>query len=308
MQPSQAVQDAIAYAYSRGVVLAAAAADEAIEDQGYPASLLQPTGTGPDLAAGRGLSVTAADATDQRASFAGRGSQISLAAYGSYGPRGGGPRGIFGAFTVVDEPARDRLGVGAPAAAVPLPRDVRRRRALRLHPGHLDVDADGRRHRRAHAPPEPGARGRRDRARHQGRRAPARRRGLERRRRLGILDAGAALARARDTDRTRAGLEGDARAHARARASRSAGRAPTPGRAGVRRSGLARYELWRSSRQAGFRRVLVTRRRSKVVTLVRGRRYRFYSVAVDHDGNREAAPARPDVTHPPALIRPGAGP
>ena len=66
------------------------------EEQGYPSNLLQPTGTGSDLDAGRGLTVTAANFADQRASFAGRGSQISLAAPGAF--EGGGPAGIFAAF------------------------------------------------------------------------------------------------------------------------------------------------------------------------------------------------------------------
>jgi subtilisin family serine protease len=70
--PSQVVRDAVDYAFARNVVMAAAAADTPIAHQGYPADLLQPTGTGPDLAVGKGLSVTAADASDARASFAGQ--------------------------------------------------------------------------------------------------------------------------------------------------------------------------------------------------------------------------------------------
>src|SRR6185295_8540495 len=91
---------AVDHAIAHGVVLVAAAADDPIEDQGYPASALQPTNTGPDLNAGLGLSVTAADFLDRRAPFAGRGTQISLAAYGTYaGNDNNGPPGIFGAFT-----------------------------------------------------------------------------------------------------------------------------------------------------------------------------------------------------------------
>ena len=51
----------------------------------------------PGPRAGLGLSVTAATFSDQRASFAGRGTQISLAAYGAF-ERGKGPRGLLGAF------------------------------------------------------------------------------------------------------------------------------------------------------------------------------------------------------------------
>jgi subtilisin family serine protease len=55
---------------------------------------------GPTLRWTRGLSVTAADFSDARASFAGHGSQISLAAYGAYDSTPRPPAaGIFGAFT-----------------------------------------------------------------------------------------------------------------------------------------------------------------------------------------------------------------
>ena len=70
-------------------MLVAAAADNPVEEQGDPANLLQPTGTGPDITAGRGLTVTAANFAGARASFAGRGSQISLAAPGSFDDRSG---------------------------------------------------------------------------------------------------------------------------------------------------------------------------------------------------------------------------
>jgi subtilisin family serine protease len=81
---SPALVAALRYAYERNVVLVAAAADAPVEEQGDPANVLQPTGTGADLAQGLGLSVTAANAQDQRATFAGLGSQISLAAYGAW--------------------------------------------------------------------------------------------------------------------------------------------------------------------------------------------------------------------------------
>jgi subtilisin family serine protease len=88
---------ALNYALRHDVVLIAAAADAPIPEQGHPAKDLQPTGTGRDLDAGRGLVVTAADLSGGRAPFAGRGSQISLAAYGDTG--GSVPAaGIFSSF------------------------------------------------------------------------------------------------------------------------------------------------------------------------------------------------------------------
>jgi hypothetical protein len=65
---------------------------------------------------------------------------------------------------------------------------------------------------------------------------------------------------------------------------------------GVRRAGVARYELWRSRSGGPYRRVVVTRRTTRTLPLVRGRLYRFYTVAIDAAGNREAAPKRPDVS------------
>jgi subtilisin family serine protease len=88
---------ALNYALRRDVVLIAAAADSPITEQGHPAKDLQPTGTGKDLDAGRGLVVTAANMSGGRASFAGRGSQISLAAYGDTGAGVQAP-GIFSTF------------------------------------------------------------------------------------------------------------------------------------------------------------------------------------------------------------------
>jgi serine protease len=87
---------ALRYAFLHDVVLVAAAADSPTVEQGHPAKDLQPTGTGPHLDEGDGLVVTAADLTGTRASFAGRGSQISIAAYGDTGP--GGAPGIFSTY------------------------------------------------------------------------------------------------------------------------------------------------------------------------------------------------------------------
>ncbi|MDQ6847633.1 MAG: S8 family serine peptidase [Candidatus Dormibacteraeota bacterium] len=96
---------ALGSAASRKVVLVAAAADRPIGEQGDPGNVLQPSGTGPDLFAGIGLDVTAADYSGARASFAGNGTEISLAAFGAFNLAAGGPplclppqAGVFGAF------------------------------------------------------------------------------------------------------------------------------------------------------------------------------------------------------------------
>jgi serine protease len=95
---------ALQYAAARDVVLVAAAADSPGVEQGDPANVLQPSGTGPDVNQGLGLDVTAAAYNGARASFAGSGTEISLAAYGALDPDAGGilgfgpPPGLFGAF------------------------------------------------------------------------------------------------------------------------------------------------------------------------------------------------------------------
>jgi subtilisin family serine protease len=99
--PVDAFVSAIDYAIAHGVVVVTAAADSAVTDQGQPASLVQPAGTGPDLTQNRGLSITSANFSDGP-SGGGVGSQISMAAYGSFSSFGGsgGPRGIFAAFPI----------------------------------------------------------------------------------------------------------------------------------------------------------------------------------------------------------------
>jgi subtilisin family serine protease len=94
---SEGERRALGFALRRDVVLIAAAADAPIAEQGHPAKDLQPTGTGRKLDAGRGLVETAADMSGRRASFAGRGSQISLAAFGDTGAGFPAP-GIFSTF------------------------------------------------------------------------------------------------------------------------------------------------------------------------------------------------------------------
>ena len=292
---SRAVLNAIDYAVARRVVLVAAAADEAVEDQGYPANVLQPTGSGPVLEQGRGLTVTAADFADARAPFAGRGSQISLAAYGAYSTREG-PRGIFGAFTAQVNaletgdfgatprpPCRCRALLGednryaylqGTSMAAPM---VAATAALmrRLNP---DLDAtDVAQTIKATA-----------------RRSPDSVWNAELG--WGILDAGAAMLAARTLDR-RAPASKIRSAPTRTRRSvitlrwRGSDDAPR----GVVASGVRRYELWRALNGRRAQPLAETKATTKRVRLRRGGRYAFYTVAIDAAGNRERTPLRPDV-------------
>jgi subtilisin family serine protease len=110
---SPQLEQAIRYAYRHNVVLVAAAADEVSTAQGDPAEILQPPGSGPQLGSGLGLTVASADFTGRRSLFSGYGSEISLAAYGSFHnyPSEGGPPGIFSDFPA--NPTEIESGAGS---------------------------------------------------------------------------------------------------------------------------------------------------------------------------------------------------
>jgi serine protease len=296
-QPSQAVRDAVDYAFDHDVVMAAAAADKPVAEQGYPANVLQPTGTGPDLSVGKGLSVTAVDASDARASFAGQGSQISLAAYGAYdsSSAGAGPPGIFGAFTAgTNELETGSLGLPPRppcSCRTTFANDSRYAYVQGTSMATPMVAATGALIR--HLNPDLAA-GEIVRLIKETARRPA---GVWTPDvGWGILNAGAALTRAASIDR-RAPTSRVARLAPRTTQRTITVRWSTADKAppGVRSSGIARVELWRATDGGPFKRLYSTTRTSRRVTLRRGGRYRFYTVAIDHAGNREPAPKQADT-------------
>jgi len=293
--PPRAVVDAVAYAYARGVVLVAAASDTPVEEQGDPANVLQPTGTGPDVLAGKGLSVTAATFDDTRASFAGRGTQISLAAYGAFG-RSEGPKGLFGAFPAGDTEL-ERGGTGASGRGcgcrTTFAGDSRYAYVQGTSMAAPIVAATAALVRRLN--PDLGVAElltvlKRSARRRGGPSAP-----WEPELGWGILDAGAALARAATLDRTRpiSRVSGPPRTRRTSVTLRWTGSDPAPPR--VRSSGVSRYVLLQSVDGGPMRPVAVTRGRIRVVRVVAGRRYAFSTAAIDRQGNRERQPARPDL-------------
>ena len=289
--PSDAIRAALDFAVSREVVLVAAAANEPVEEQGQPANVLQPTGTAPDLALGKGLSVTAANFSNQRASFAGRGTQISLASYGSYGS--GGPRGIFAAFPAnTTEIETGLLGIPPipPCTSCRTTFNGDRRYAYlqgtsmaapqvagiaalvkRLNPDLKALEIVRILKETATNPgwePELG---------------------------WGIVDAGAAVEAARVIDRGAPISRLRAPRRSGSRSFRLTWTGADPATPGLVPSGVRRYEVFASAGGGGFRRIARTKKQSVRFTGRPGARYRFFTVAIDKTGNRETKPIRADA-------------
>lgn len=292
-QAPQALVDAIDFAYSRGVVLVAAAADQPVTEQGDPSNVVQPTNTGANLDAGKGLSVTAANFSDRRAPFAGLGSQISIAAYGTFDQRTG-PDGLLGAWpanqTDIDRgsvvppvaPCRCRVSFGgdtryaylqgtsmaAPmvAGAAALVRhlnpDLSAAEVIRL------MKETARRPEGTGWTPELG---------------------------WGILDAGAAVDSARRIDRRAPSSSIRAPRTTRSQTVtlrlRSADAAPP----GVTASGVSSVRVLRSANGGALRRIATTSAATLRLRLKRGSSYTFLTQAVDAAGNVEALPGAPDA-------------
>lgn len=293
---AHAIIDAIDYAVEKDVVLVAAAADSPVEEQGDPANLLQPTGTGGDITAGRGLSVTAADASGERASFSGRGSQISLAAYGSFAA-GQGPHGIFADFPANPTELENAGSVLFPqpgcqcrstflgdarfaylegtSMATPIVAGIA---ALASQANPEATAADIVRVLKQTATRPAGS-------------------GWSPELGWGIVDAGAAMAAIRALDRSapRSKLNGPARVRsARSLTLRWKGRDTVV--VGQQSSGIDHFDVYRSTDRGPYRRIKRTSARQMKVAVRPGSRYRFYTIAVDRAGNREAVPPRPDLS------------
>jgi len=87
---------AVDYAWANGSVPVAAGTNTPVpEGANFPAQRIQPEGSGPDLNAGRGLVVTAAAYSGQRAPFAQATTGVSVAAFGASSGSIGGRQGIL---------------------------------------------------------------------------------------------------------------------------------------------------------------------------------------------------------------------
>lgn len=288
-----AVRSAIQYAYDRDVVMVAAAADSPTDRQGYPSDVLQPTGTGPDASKGLGLSVTAANFADQRASFAGYGTQVSMAAYGAWNTGSNGPRGLLGAFpakttaletgslnppnpacncrTTFNGDTRWAYVQGTSMAAPIVAATAGMVRRLNPDLSSTEVIAllkqTARRPAGAAWEPNLG---------------------------WGNLDAGAAVRAARLIDRRPPATKVKV---AKPRSStivlRLVGVDAAP--AGVIASGIRSFDVLRSIDGRKATRIARTTHRKLRLKVRRGPRYAFWAVATDRAGNRELEPAKPDA-------------
>jgi serine protease len=294
--PVAAIQSAIDFAVRRNVVLVAAAADEAVKEQGQPSNLLQPTGTGPDLSSNKGLSVTSST-FDGRNSGGGEGTQISMAAAGSFSrfDETAGPPGLLGVA-----PAGPARRLDGDVTSVPPLFPCGCRKSL---DGATFAYLQG----TSMAAPQVAAIAALMRKLNPDATASDVVRVLKQSARRpagtwtdqlgwGVLDAGAAVDAVARLDRR--APTSRARAVRRTRAHRFrvrfSGSDPAP--AGVVASRVAAFELWRSTNGGRFRRISRTARKSVLVRGVPGKRYGFFTIAVDRAGNREARPARADVT------------
>jgi subtilisin family serine protease len=290
---------AIDYANAHRVVVVTAAADEAVSDQGQPASLVQPAGSGPDLTSNRGLSVTSADFFDGP-SGGGVGSEISMAAYGSFDTFGGsaGPRGIFGAFPVSAPTQMERFDLSDPlhprppcncrvgsspyaylqGTSMSSPQVAAVAAVIRIVNPDL-TSADVVRVLKQTAR-QPGSTG------HFWTGTLG----------WGILDGGAAVETARRIDRRppTSKLRAPKLVRGTRFTLRWSGRdtaAP-----GVVPAGIRSFDVYASRDGRAYHRIGRTSRTRMRFAGRRGSRYRFFTVATDRAGNREPGHRRPDAT------------
>jgi serine protease len=287
-----AIVSALHYANDKGAVLVAAAADDPVLEQGDPANVLQPTDSGSDINQNLGLSVTAANAADARASFAGRGTQISMAAYGTYGP--GGASGLLAAFpsqttnlergdpTRKIAPCHCRTAMGDDTRYAYLP-------GTSMSAPQVAGVAALMRHLNPDLPPADVVRILKQTAKRPANVAWTPELGW------GILDAGSALAAARSVD-AHPPTSQLQRPKVTGRSILLRWRGEDDAVAGVVASGVARYELWRSTPGHHAHKIATTRRHSMQLRGKRGSLYGFFTIAIDNAGNRELPPAKADAS------------
>lgn len=296
--PGTAVMSqAIDYAVSRNVVLVAAASNDAVSENGAPASELQP-GNGYDINAGRGLVVTGAEFSDRNAAT-GRGGEVSVAAYGFYDgtPPLEGPIGLLSTYPGNSTPRESGIPLVSSGCGcrTSLGGDSRYARlegtsmaapqvtALAAMIGQLNPSLRLVEKLRII---KGTARGR-------GRWEPL----LG----FGIIDAGRAVDAARRVDHSAPESRLRARRSARLRGKRRVRvRLRWRGKdlarhAGLIASGVSSYDVYLKRQGGRYRRIKRRTRRSTIVVKLRRGRYRLYTRVRDRSGNVEPTPRRADA-------------
>lgn len=283
--PSALMRDAVNHAWAMNTVVVVAASNKSTADQGFPAGYIVPNGAGPSLATcpagnttatgcSRGLVVTRAQYDDTNQ--AGFGSGVSLAAYGDSGP---GLPGIFSTFPATpttNESARASFGGDARFAylfgtSMSAPQVSGLAALIRsIRPGLSASEVI--------KIIEGTARGGGVWGSQLG---------------FGIIDAGKALKVATGNDVTPPSSRVASRGHSRSRSFKlrieRSDADPFGLSSGIRNvsvfvaRGKGPFKLWRKTDNAKL-----------TFTGKRGKRYRFYSRALDKAGNREPAAAHAD--------------
>ncbi|HKH42428.1 MAG TPA: S8 family serine peptidase [Solirubrobacterales bacterium] len=288
---SSELDAALDYAWANGAVPVAAGDNSPTPppSSNYPAEYVQPEGSGPDVDSGQGLVVTSASHSGARSSFAQRTSGISVAAYGSAtDAMSGGQQGIIstwpgppaeldseGVRTTVNGDNRFAYLVGTSMATPQVAGLVALMRSARPSipaPGLvrlIKLTASG-----------------------CGRYGSG---GLG----WGIIRSDLALAAAAQKDilapnsRVRRAKRGRGRV-AVLRLKRFDHRGEAPCTTEIPASGVKSVAVFTSANGGRFHRIAKTRK-GKMRFRAKPRRYRFFSVAVDKAGNREAPPGQPDA-------------
>jgi serine protease len=305
--PPDPVTAALSYAQSRNVVLVAAGDNTPVPSGScglladsncvYPEEWLQPNGTGPTVGFDRGLVVTSAQYNGTRSSFAEGTSRVSVAAFGSATNSIGGQQGILSTWpagSVDDDSSGGRTSLNGDnrfsylvgtsmatpqvAGAAALIRAVRPSMAntkvvhlIKATATHCGSYADG-----------------------IG---------------WGVIRADEALAAAlnKDIDPPSSSIVRAKRAHgARASVARGRGRIlilkikrddPQGGDSCVRvpAAGVKKVAVFASANGGPYHRIGKTSKGKLRFRAKGGRHYRFFSIAIDKAGNREAAPSKADA-------------
>jgi serine protease len=292
---SSELKAALDYAWANGAVPVAAGdnSPSPAPANNYPAQYIQPDGSGPNMDGGEGLVVTSAAHSGARSSFAQKTSGVTVAAYGSAtDSSSGGHQGIlsawpppvvgldtYGVRTSVNGDDRFAYLVGTSMATpqvaglVALIRSAKPSMSAARIVKLIKLTASGCGHYGAS--------------------------GLG----WGIIRSDRALAAAGRRDilmpssRVRRARIRRARGHRRIAVLhlKRSDHAATPCAREIPSSGIRSVAVFASANGGPYRRIAKSRRASIRFAAKGGRRYRFFSVAVDRAGNREAPPTRPDT-------------